>query len=51
VNLSGNLEDLQKPVIDLYVGAEASLDQLKNFLKLDTLEICTGYLKANANIA
>jgi uncharacterized protein involved in outer membrane biogenesis len=51
VQLSGNLDDLQKPVIDLQLSAEAGLDQLKNFLKLDTLEVCTGYLRADAKMA
>lgn len=50
VQLSGNLDDLQKPVVALNIGAEASLEQLKDFLKLDTLEVCVGYLKADAKI-
>jgi len=51
IHISGIMEELQKPFVNLDVSASAHLDDVRTFFALDTLEYSTGQMNANANVS
>jgi hypothetical protein len=45
--ISGVLDDLSKPKVNINVSTQLKLNELKSFLKLDTLEIFEGTIKSD----
>ncbi|MEY3398851.1 MAG: hypothetical protein RL220_1445, partial [Bacteroidota bacterium] len=48
--VTGSVNNLTEPTLDLAVNAEANLKDVKDFFSLDTLSECTGRMTANATI-
>ncbi len=49
--VTGNVNSLSRPVLDLKVTADMNLQDIKGFFALDTLERCEGHIQSSATIS